>query len=221
MELAAKDAHRPRRDRVGCRRLRVNVARRLAPGLAAAVALVAIVAPARATEGETDVGGAVLASFLAARGKGTHLGVGAAVTARHGLTDAFDLAAEASFALHPTIGTTRLGVGAGAHYVIDVARFRPHLGLLLGVEDVWTSSCDPRPSNIADVATPRPPLFACGHELLPAAVAPLGIEYAPEAPWRLGVASRITVLPFRADVPDTLLAIGVGASFAWTIDDEP
>ena len=217
MERAAKDAHRPRHDGVGCPGLRVNVARRLAPSLAVAVALAATAAPARATEGETDVGAAVLASFLVARGKGTHLGGGAAVTARHGITDAFDLAAELSFALHPSIGSTRLGAAAGAHYVVDVARFRPHLGLLLGVEDLWTSSCDPRPSNLVDVATERPPLFDCGHELLPAAVAPIGIEYAPDAPWRLGLASRITVLPFRSEIPDTLLAIGIGASFSWRI----
>lgn len=221
MERSAKDAHRARRDGVGCASLRVNVARRLAPGLTVAVAVAATAAPARATEGETDVGASVLASFLVARGKGTHLGVGAAATGRHGVTDAFDLAAEASFALHPTIGTTRLGLAAGAHYVVDVARFRPHLGLLVGVEDLWTTSCDPRPSDLPDVTTPRPPLFACGHEFLPAAVAPFGIEYAPEAPWRLGVASRITVLPFRAEVPDTLLAIGIGASFTWIVDDEP
>jgi hypothetical protein len=184
-------------------------------------ALLCASARAAATEGETDVAAAALASFLEARGKGTHAGAALAVTARHGVTDAFDLAAEASFALHPTIAASRLGFAAGVHYVVDVARFRPHLGLLLGMEDLWTLTCDPRPSNLEGVATPRPPLFACGHELRPAAVLPLGIEYAPDAPWRIGLATRVGLLPFRQDVPDTLITVSVGASFAWIVDDAP
>jgi hypothetical protein len=186
-----------------------------------ALAAMAATSTARATEGETDAGAALFASLLIARSKGTHVGPAASVFVRHGITDAFDLAGELSFGFHPGVGTTRLGAHAGAHYVIDVARFRPHLGALLGVEDVWTLSCDPRPSNLPDVDTPRPPLFACGHDLLPSAVVPFGIEYAPDAPWRLGFASRVGALPFRTQVPTMLLTVGLGASFSWTFDDEP
>ncbi len=186
-----------------------------------AVAALLLAAPAAATEGETDAGAALFASLLVARSKGTHVGVASSVFIRHGLTDAFDLSGEVSFALHPSVAATRLGAHAGAHYVIDVARFRPHVGLLLGVEDLWTLSCDSRPSNLPDVETPRPPLFACGHELLPSAVVPFGIEYAPESPWRAGFASRVGVLPFRSQVPDMLLTVGLGASFTWIFDDEP
>jgi len=105
--------------------------------------------------------------------------------------------------------------------VVDIARFRPHLGLLLGVEDLWTVACDPRPSNLADVDTPRPPLFACGHVLMPAVIVPVGLEYAPDAPFRVGLAGRLGVTPLRAEVPDTLIAVGLGASFAWVFDAEP
>jgi hypothetical protein len=190
-------------------------------GLAVVGVTVTAALPASATEGETDAGAALFASLLLARSKGTHVGPAASVFVRHGLTDAFDLAGELSFAFHPGVGTSRLGAHAGVHYVVDVARFRPHLGAMLGVEDVWTLSCDPRPSNLPDVDTPRPPLFACGHDLLPSGVVPFGIEYAPDAPWRVGFASRFGALPFRTQVPTMLFTVGLGASFSWTFDDEP
>ena len=194
--------------------------RRLSSSLVAAAVLVAAPA-AHATEGETDVTGTAFVSFLDARAKGTHVGVGGAVTLRHGLTDVFDGAVELSVTGQPSIDALRLGAAAGIHYIVDVARFRPHLGLLVGVEDLWVLSCDPRPSNIEGVTAMRPPLFDCGHELMPAAIAPLGIEYAPEAPFRIGFAARIVLLPFRSDIPDVLFGTSFGASFAYILDDEP
>ncbi len=180
-----------------------------------------IVAPsAQATEGETDLGATAMGVIVNARGKGSHLGGAGAVTVRHGLTDAFDLAGELSFGAAPSMGSNLLGLAAGAHYVVDIARFRPHVGVLLGVTDLWTTSCDPRPSNLAEIAETRPPLFACGHEVLPTVTIPLALEWAPEAPIRVGLASRLSLLPFRAEVPDTLMVVGLGASFAWVFDDE-
>lgn len=185
-----------------------------------AVATVVGTSSAGATEGESDVGVTALGTLVSARGKGNHLAGVAAVTLRHGLTDAFDLAGDLSFGIAPSMGSNLLGASAGVHYVVDVARFRPHVGLLLGVTDLWTTSCDPRPSNLAAIAEPRPPLFACGHEVIPTATIPFAIEWAPEAPIRVGLASRLSLLAFRAEVPDTLLVVGLGGSFTWVFDDE-
>lgn len=188
---------------------------------ALAIATTMTAAPtAEATEGETDLSATGLGMIVLARGKGTHLGGMGAVAVRHGLTDAFDLAGELSFGAAPSMGSNLLGAAAGAHYVVDIARFRPHVGLLLGVTDLWTTTCEPRPSNLAEIAEPRPPLFACGHEVLPTATIPFALEWAPEAPIRVGLASRLSLLSFRAEVPDTLLVVGLGASFTWQFDDE-
>jgi len=174
--------------------------------------------PARATEGETDVSATAGVTFLDARGKGVHVGTGGMIGARRGITDAFDLAAELSLFLQPSIGSTLYGAAGGFHYVVDVARFRPHLGVLAGVTDLATTSCDRRPSNLVEVEQTRPPLFSCGDELLLTGIVPFGLDWAPDAPIRIGFASRIAVMPFRDDVPDMLLHITLGGSFTWVFD---
>lgn len=173
---------------------------------------------AHATEGESDVAVIGGVTFLDARSKGVHLGAGTSIVARHGLSDAFDLAAELSLSLQPTLGTNLYGAALGSHYVVDVGRFRPHLGLLLGVTDVSTTACDPRPSNLPDVTTQRPPIFACRESILPTGVVPFGVDWAPDAPIRIGFASRFAMMAYRDGIPDILLSTLVGGSFTWVFD---
>lgn len=195
-----------------------HIVARLAIGGATLATLPSTASLARATEGETDVAVTGGVTFLDARGKGVHVGAGGTLMARHGLTDAFDAAFELSLSRQPTLGSTLYGAAAGAHYIVDVGIFRPHLGLLAGVTDVSTTTCDPRPSNLADVTEPRPPLFACRDDFLFTGVVPIGVDWAPSAPFRVGFASRTAIMPFRPGVPDLLLHVTLGAGFTWVFD---
>jgi hypothetical protein len=198
--------------------------RRLA-STSVAAALLSWLAPigvAHATEGETDVGATAGVTFLDTRSKGVHLGAGGTILARHGLTDAFDLAAELSLSLQPSIATNLYGAAGGFHYVVDVARFRPHIGLLVGATDVSTTSCPERPSNIEGVEEARPPLFPCRDEILPTGILPIGVDWAPDdPPIRIGFSSRVAMLPFRDGVPDVLFHVTLGAGFTWIFDADP
>lgn len=173
---------------------------------------------ALATEGETDLGVTAGITFLDARSKGVHVGAGGTLMARHGITDAFDLVAQLSLSVHPSLDTNLYGAAAGAHYIVDVGRFRPHLGLLLGATDVSTATCPRRPSNLPDVTDTRPPVFPCGDEILPTGTVPFGVDWSPDTPIRVGFAASSSLLLFRDDVPDLLLHIQIGAGFTWIFD---
>jgi hypothetical protein len=200
------------------RRKGLHIVARFASICAIAAAALSLTRTAGATEGETDVAITGGVTFLDARGKGIHIGAGGTVMARHGLTDAFDAAFELSLSLQPTLGSTLYGAAAGAHYVVDVGIFRPHVGLLAGVTDVSTTTCDPRPSNLPEVTEPRPPLFACRDDFLFTGVVPIGVDWAPSAPFRIGFASRTAVMPFRPGVPDLLFHVTLGAGLTWVFD---
>jgi len=189
--------------------------------LSIAIALATWLGPrlAHATEGESDLSATAGITFLDARSKGIHVGGGGTVVARYGLTDAFDLVAELSLSVQPSLATNLYGVAGGAHYVVDISRFRPYLGLLAGVTDVSTTSCPRRPSNVAEVEQSRPPLFPCRDDFLPTGVIPFGLDWVPDSqPIRLGFASRVAILPFRDGVPDMLTHVTLGAGFTWTFD---
>ena len=72
--------------------------------------------------------------------------------------------------------------------------------------------------NLADVTEQRPPLFPCGDDFLLTGVVPIGVDWAPSAPIRIGFASRTAVMPFRSEVPDILFHVTLGAGFTWIFD---
>ncbi len=131
---------------------------------------------ARAVEREHALALGVGPVLLDVAGKGSaDVGGGAAVGYTYGLSDAFNLMAEASWALvalnetaeNAPTNAASLEVGVG--YVFDVVRWVPYAGLLAG-------GCALNGGGIHDV------------KLLPQAIAALGFDYRFDRTWSAGLA---------------------------------
>ena len=150
-------------------------------GIAATFAASSLVAEpsAHAVERQWHVGGDIGGAALDAGGT-LHVGLGLGLDATYGLTDQFNLVAEAQTSRllpgsDPSVAHSRpsgLTSGAlGATYVLDVLRWVPYGGILLG-GDLLSGGALPDAKGLAT------------------AQIALGLDYQLDRVWSVGVAAR-------------------------------
>ncbi|MCL2451176.1 MAG: hypothetical protein FWD17_19700 [Polyangiaceae bacterium] len=157
--------------------------RRAAAAIALGVVVLAQAAEAEAVEREQHAGVDVGPGFFVSR---NHTSTGASIAAHYtyGLTDEFDLTAEASWSLVSFTGGsdpthTRpdwlASADVGAAYVLDVIRWVPYVGVLVGAT---TLSGGPLGRS----------------KVLPDAAIAIGLDYRIDRSWVVGVAGRQRML---------------------------
>lgn len=177
-------------------------------GLAAfALMSLSMARTASATEHQWSLGGTLGYGYLDDTYR-WYAGSAAFAQARYGFNDAFDLDLELSASVYPKGSLFVPGARAGVLYIVDVSRWIPQIGALVGLDDVWTVSCPP--TKLTD-GSAGPPVHACGHDLHPSLVIPGGLEFRVTKHFALGAQFRYQFI-FIGDVSKQI-SVGATASF--------
>jgi len=176
---------------------------------AIALASAGLVRPALAVEREQQLGADLGGAMLVVSGKSTpDVGGVAGVHFAYGLSDAFNLMAEAEWslvALHETGGASTLrtrptwaaNADVGVGYVFDVLRWVPYAGVLVGGYDLSGGTI-------------------AGTRLLLGAVIALGCDYRLDRALSVGVALRQHMLSDTSTYPSFTQAFArVEYSWGW------
>lgn len=175
-----------------------------APLTAAALALVALLAPSQADAFERQWhAGASIGYALLADG-GTYPGLGGGLHVAYGLTDAINVMAELDTASHPGGDLMFLGASAGAAYVIDILQWVPYIGLMTGAYDSM------RLALCGSYGQP-----SCHRGQFGVSV-PFGLDYAFNRQFAAGFAGKYTLLlPGAGDGPGSYFTAFARAEFLW------
>ncbi len=166
---------------------------------------------ASATEHQWSIGGATGYGYLDDHYR-WYAGSASFGQARYGLTDAFDLDLELTAAVYPKGSLFVPGARAGVLYILDVSRWIPQIGALVGFDDLWTLSC---PGVVGTDGRLGAPIHPCGHDPHPSVVIPGGLELRVTRHFAIGAQFRYAFL-FLGDVSKE---ITVGASAAFVTGD--
>jgi hypothetical protein len=175
----------------------------------ALLAVTSLASPARAAEGEHKLGLAATFSTLPVSDKdGNETGAGAALHYAYGISDAFNVVAEAGESIvaldqsldTPTTPHTRPAsvgsLGAGVVYTLDVLRIVPYGGVLLG--GYWLSGGT----------------LDHGRAELGAQLA-LGVDYKINLRWSIGVGLREHFFVTDRDAYTTYTQLFGKVEYAW------
>jgi hypothetical protein len=133
----------------------------------------------------------------------TSHGYGGGLHLRYGLTDTFDLMAQADVSAHPYRQWLIAGGGVGAAYVVDVLRWVPYVGVIAGGAGVFSTD----PACGLSIAEPCRS-FRINLEI------PFGLEYQVSRRFSVGVAGRFQLL-LLGESPWTLLGAFARAEYVW------
>jgi hypothetical protein len=181
--------------------------RRALVAILASLSLVSFGGAAEATEKQWSLGASAGYGYLDDHYRWYAGGTGFA-QARYGLTDAFDLDLELSAAAYPRGSLFVPGARAGVLYIVDVSRWIPQIGALVGVDDLWTLSC---PATKQTDGTVGPPIHPCGHDVHPSVVIPGALEFRVTKHFALGAQFRYSFM-FLGDVSKQI-TVGASAAF--------
>jgi hypothetical protein len=171
---------------------------------AVALALVAFLAPSRATAFERQWHAGAGAGYALLGDGGSYPGVGASLHLTYGLTDAFNALVEVDTASHPGGDLMFLGGSAGAAYVVDILQWVPYIGIAVGGYDVVLLGPCGGPGE-----------QACHTGKLGASV-PFGLDYMFSRSFAAGLAGKYTLLvPGAEDGPGSYFTAIVRAEFIW------
>jgi len=122
------------------------------------------------------------------------------LTARFGLTDAFDLTLSGGAAFYPEADVVAPWGGAGMTYVIDISRWIPHVGVDLGITDFDRLTCPEDPA-------------LCGNDVRFTVGVPVGLEFRIVPQAVVGLRARYAI-----SIPGALVnQLFVGAYGAWAL----
>lgn len=171
--------------------------------LVSAVALgTALLAPleAAAAEHQWHLGADLGAVELFSPGS---MGIGGGVHVKYGINDALNLVAQADVSAHPYRQWVVAGGGVGVDYVIDVLRWVPYVGALVGAAGVLSTDGMCGASIVVPCASARLNLQV-----------PFGLDYKVSRNFSVGLAGRVQLLVGGASVW-TLVGGFARAEYVW------
>jgi hypothetical protein len=134
---------------------------------------------------------------------GAQQGFGGAAHLTYGLTDTWNLLAHVDLTRHPSGQLTVAGGAVGAAYVLDVLRWVPYAGAMIGGYDLWTGGAACAPATGVRCHSPRVDLSV-----------PVGLDYQLGRSFAVGVEGRYHLL-LGGDPAAHLLTVFARAEYVW------
>jgi hypothetical protein len=148
--------------------------------------------------------GADLGYALQGDSAGLANGGGGGVHAAYGLSDAFNAMVDIDATFHPKNKLALGSVTAGAAYVLDVLRWVPYAGLMIGAYENWSTSG----------ACGKPGAPPCANTHFGAAI-PVGLDYQVTRSFAIGAQAKYNFIFLGPNVPVHYLTIFARAEFIW------